>query len=78
MGNTNTPMSLNHCFQYYEDSFHPAVAKANKDFTGVDFNVSLVSASYDPAGFWRDNDYFVTQIHFTNEFFLVLKISNIG
>ena len=78
MGNTNTPMSLNHCFQYYEDSFNPAVDKASKDFSGIDFNVSLVSASYEPAFFWRDNDYFVTQVHFTSEFFLVLKISNIA
>lgn len=76
MESTSTSMSLNHCFQHYESSISPAIAKASSEFLGSEFNIRLVSASYEPAHFLRDSDYFVTQINLTKELFLVLKISD--
>jgi len=75
MGNTNAQMKLNNCFHCYESSFSPAITRAGNDFLGTDLTVKLVSASYEPAFFWRDNDYFATQINHTKEFSVVLKVS---
>ncbi len=76
MGNTNTQMKLNNCFQCYESSFCPAIEAAGKEFLGAGLKIKLVSASYEPALFWRDNDYFATQINHTSEFSVVMKVSN--
>lgn len=78
MENTSTKMSLNHCFQSYETSLTPSVEQASGEFLASGVSVRLVSASYEPAFFWKDNEYFVTQINHTNEFTLVLKVSNVA
>lgn len=78
MGNTTAKMSLNHCFQSYESGFCGLFAKASEEFLGAGLDVSLISASYEPAFYWRDNDYFVTQINHSPESLITLKISNIA
>lgn len=78
MESTSTLMSLNHCFQSYESSFCTAIAKASSEFLGLEFRVRLVSASYEPTFILKDSDYFVTQVNFTEEYFLKMKISDIA
>ena len=69
---------LHYCFQLFENQFCNKFIQASKEFLGTDFNFNLVGVSYESNFLWRENDYFVTQINFSKDFFLVQKISDVA
>lgn len=78
MENTNIPMLLKNCFHCYENSFCPVINKACQDFLNAGLNIKLIGASYRPAFYWKDSEYFVSQINHAKEIPIIFKVSEVA
>ena len=52
------------------------LTEKTSEFFGTDFRVFLVALTESPLPFWKENDYFVTQIAITNNCSVQQRISN--
>ena len=63
-------------YKHLKDFMDPLISKLTSDFWGIHAESYLVAITETPLYFWKENDYFVTQIELVQNAFVQLRISN--
>lgn len=61
---------------WLKSSLEPLLTSASTEFFGTDINAFLVALTKQPLPFWKENDYFVTQILIASNCTFQIRVSN--
>jgi len=69
-------VTLHYFFDSYEKTFSKKLSAAAGEFLSANVKFKLAGISDSPSQFWKDNDYFVTQINVSREYTITIKVSD--